>query len=108
MTDEGIARELGGRLKKLRLRRNLTQEELADRAMLSVSTVKAMESGKAKLASLIAVLRELGGLDELDSFLADPGISPMQLAKMQGKQRQRATGTQGRRKRREQPGDETW
>jgi len=28
----------------------------------------------------------------LDAFLAPPGISPLQLAKLQGKQRQRASG----------------
>lgn len=97
MTDEGITLEIGQRFKKLRLRKNLTQEELANRAMLSISTVKSLEAGKGKLQSMIAILRELGSLDNLDSFLPDPGISPMQLAKMKGVKRQRATGKLGKK-----------
>jgi hypothetical protein len=41
---------------------------------------------------MIAILRELDALDNLDAFLPDPGISPLQIAKMQGKKRQRASG----------------
>ena len=51
-----------------------------------------MEAGKAKLSSVVAVLRELNQLDALDHFIPEPGISPMQLARIKGKTRQRATG----------------
>ncbi|MGB3225582.1 MAG: helix-turn-helix transcriptional regulator [Desulforhopalus sp.] len=97
MTDDGITLAIGQRFKKLRLRKNLTQEELASRAMLSISTVKSLETGKGKLKSMIAILRELGSLDDLDSFLPDPGLSPMQIAKMNGVRRQRATGKLGKK-----------
>ena len=107
MTDEGIALAIGDRFKKLRLRKNLTQEELAGRAMLSVSTVKSLEAGKGKLKSMIAMLRELGSLDDLESFLPDPGISPMQLAKTKGVKRQRATGKLGGKKS-DKSGDQEW
>lgn len=107
MTDRGIALEIGQRFKKLRLRKNLSQEELANRAMLSISTIKSLEAGKGKLQSMIAVLRELGALDNLDSFLPDIGISPMQLAKMKGVKRQRATGKLGKKKN-DKSGDQEW
>jgi len=101
LTDKAIEAELGGRLRDLRLRRNLTQQALAEATTLSLNTIKALESGKGKLATVIAVLRELGALDDLDSFIPEPGISPLQLAKRQGKPRQRATGERGRQHREE-------
>lgn len=93
MTDKGIAAELGERLRSFRLRRNLTQLQLAEATALSLNTIKALETGKGKLATVIAVLRELGALEALDSFIPQPTISPLQLAKQRGKKRHRATGS---------------
>jgi len=92
LTDKAIEEELGARLKSLRLRKNLTQKELAELTVLSLNTIKALELGRGKLASLIAVLRELGALDQLGQFIPELTISPLQIAKMQGKVRQRASG----------------
>jgi transcriptional regulator with XRE-family HTH domain len=93
MTDTAIGEELGRRFRELRLRKNITREDLADRTQTSVSRIKSLEAGKGKLETMIAVLRELGALDNLEVFLPDPGISPLQLAKMRGKKRQRASGS---------------
>lgn len=93
MTDKAIEAEIGMRIKSLRLRRNLTQQQVAEAAAVSLNVIKALESGKGKLSSLISVLRELGALDELDRFIPDQVVSPVQLAKRQGKKRQRASGT---------------
>ncbi len=92
MTDKGIGAELGYRIRALRLRRNLTQQQVADRAALSLNAIKSIESGKGRLLTLIAVLRELSALDTFDNFIPEPSISPMQLARHQGKKRQRASG----------------
>ena len=92
MTDKGIGVEIGRRIRSLRLRRNLTQQQVADRAAFSLNSIKSLESGKSKLLTLVAVLRELDALDALDNFLPEPGISPMQLASRKGKFRQRASG----------------
>ena len=105
MTDKGVGTEIGNRIRSLRLRRNLTQQQVADAAALSLNAVKSVESGKAKLLTLISVLRELGALDELGSFIPEPGISPMQLARQQGKKRQRASGN---RLKRDFPENEQW
>ncbi|WP_193161273.1 helix-turn-helix domain-containing protein [Microbulbifer hainanensis] len=91
-SDQQILRTLGERLRGHRLRRDITQEQLAQRAGLSVSTIKGLESGRGRLDSLVAVLRELQQLDGLEAFLPEPGISPLQLAERQGKPRQRASG----------------
>lgn len=95
MTDKMIGAELGTRLKALRLRRNRTQQQVATAAAVSLNVIKALEAGKGKLASLIAVLRELEALDDLDLFIPTPEISPLQLAKQRGKKRKRASGTRG-------------
>jgi transcriptional regulator with XRE-family HTH domain len=105
LSDKGIEQELGHRIKALRLRKNITQQELANSATLSVNAIKSLESGRGKLSTLIAVLRELSALDQLDNFIPETVISPLQLAKMQGKLRERASGY--RRKKKSQ-GEEEW
>ncbi len=97
MSDEAIEKELGRRFQELRLRKNITQAELAKSTLLSLNSIKSLESGRAKLSTMIAVLRELNALDKLDSFIPDPGISPMQLAKLQGRKRKRASGKHGKK-----------
>lgn len=92
LSDKGIEEELGHRIKTLRLRKNITQKELAEVTTLSLNVIKSLESGRGKLSTLIAVLRELGVLEHLDNFIPEISISPMQLAKMQGKVRERASG----------------
>ena len=93
MTDKGVEAEIGHRIRSLRLRKNLTQQQVAQATALSLNTIKALESGKGKLSSIIAVLRELGMLDDLNSFIPEISVSPLQLAKRQGKKRQRASGS---------------
>lgn len=95
MTDKAIGLEIGSRLKALRLRKNLTQQQVADAATVSLNVIKALEGGKGKISSLIAVLRELGALDGLDQFISEPEVSPLQLAKQRGQKRQRASGSRG-------------
>jgi len=95
LTDKGVRAEIGSRIRSLRLRRNLTQQQVADAAALSLNAIKSLESGKGKLLTLIAVLRELGGLDGLESFIPEPAVSPLQLVRRQGKNRQRASGRRG-------------
>jgi len=92
LSDKVIEDALGARFKALRLRKNITQQALAESTTLSLNTIKALESGNGKLSTVIAVLRELGGLDHLDSFISAPSTGPLRLAGIQGKQRERASG----------------
>jgi transcriptional regulator with XRE-family HTH domain len=103
LTDSAIEAELGRRLKALRLRRNITQQALADATGLSVTAIKGIESGRGRLSTLIAVLRELAVLDQLEQFIPEVTVSPLQLARRKGKRRERASG--GRRK---QPESSEW
>lgn len=92
MSDKAIIQEIGRRVKRKRLEGNFTQQEIADLTGMSRSTVSDLERGNPfEILTLIQILRALNALDEIDSFLPDPGISPLQLAKMRGKERQRAS-----------------
>jgi transcriptional regulator with XRE-family HTH domain len=106
LSDRSIAQLLGRRLKALRLRKNRSQEELAAATTLSVSTIKALETGRGKLENFIAMLRELDSLDALDGFIPEPAASPLELAKRRAKERRRAAG--GRKKHSPPSGGESW
>ncbi len=83
LSDTQIEQEMGNRLKNHRLDLNLTQEEVASRSGLSRRTITAIENGEGStLGTLIAMLRALNALDTLESFLPDPGISPIAMTSM--------------------------
>ncbi|KZN13168.1 helix-turn-helix transcriptional regulator [Marinomonas sp. TW1] len=86
-----LAEEIGQRLKQARLNRDLTQSEVATLAGVARKTVLNAEKGKVQLEIFIALLMALELTEQLDLFLPRQQISPLQLAKLQGKQRQRAS-----------------
>jgi len=86
-----IAKILGKRLKQARLNADLSQEALALAVGLSKNTIVNVESGKTKLESMIAVMQGLDLLDQLSLFLPEQPLSPIQLAKIKGTERKRAS-----------------
>ncbi|AHF68996.1 helix-turn-helix domain-containing protein [Pseudomonas cichorii] len=90
MTDDAIAAVIGERIEAIRLKRNIHQDVVAHEAGISRETYRKIASGKGTLVNVIAVLRALGELDRLSSMIAEVRASPIQMAKMQGKQRMRA------------------
>ena len=86
VSDSAILKELGNRVRALRLRKDITQEELAQRVLFAVGTIKSLEAGKGKLSTLVAVMRELGVLEQLDQFIPPISISPLGMAKDRGRQ----------------------
>ena len=97
MTDKALLKEIGQRLRTLRLNRNLSQEQLADSAGISRITVGECErGGSVNMLTMVQILRALDQLENLDALLPAPGLSPLQLAKLKGKARQRASGSRGR------------
>ena len=91
---------LGERLRQSRLNCNLTQLDLAELAGVSRKTVLNAEKGKVQLSSLVAIMIALGLEDNFNSFLPEQPISPIQLAKLQGHRRQRASGTKTNKEKR--------
>jgi transcriptional regulator with XRE-family HTH domain len=93
LTDEVVLSELGARLGRTRLERNLSQRELADEAGVERKAVQRIEAGEpVKLTSFIRVLRALGLLDALDRLVPEPLPSPIELLRLHGKRRRRASG----------------
>ena len=93
-TDQTILKELGYRLARTRRERNITQQELADQAGVGKRSIERLESGAVavQLTSFIRVCRALDLLEQLDQFIPEPAISPIQLLKLHGKRRRRGSG----------------
>lgn len=95
LSDQRILETIGSRLRQARLNQDLTQAALATRAGLQRRTISKVENGDDfTMGTLLRVLRGLNQLQNLDAFLPDPGVSPIDLARNQGKPRQRASRNQ--------------
>ena len=85
-TDEELLRTIGGFLKKRRISANLTQHELAEATGISKNRISQIErDGKTSLASLVAISRKLGLLQQLISTYEMPGLTPIQKYEMEQK-----------------------
>lgn len=90
--------ELGRRLQRYRLQQNRTRDDIAADAGVSAITIARAEGGdNPTLETVVRILRALKRLDALDAFLPAPLVSPMDLAKLGGRERKRA-GTPRTRK----------
>lgn len=110
-TDLGILSEIGERLSRARLNRNLTQAELAEEAGVSKRTIERAEKGESvQLTSFIRILRALGLGDKIDLLVPEPRLSPMAQLEAKGKERQRASGerAKGSADRKKEGSTETW
>ena len=91
MSEKAVLEELGRRIQTQRLNGNLAQAEVASKAGVSRRALQNLEGGRGcTLSLLIRVLRAMGKLSQLEAFLPEPGLSPIQLAKLKGRERQRA------------------
>ena len=77
LTDIEICDKIGVKIKTVRLKQNMSQDELADKSGVSISTIKRMEDGEVKtLESLIRILRTLGKLDIFIPLVEEEQLSP--------------------------------
>lgn len=92
MNTEQALIEIGERVRRQRLNRNISQKELAEKAGMGLNSIARLEDGKGStLANLVRVLNAMDVLQGLEAFLPVPEISPIQLAKLQGKVRRKAS-----------------
>lgn len=89
-TDKAILMELGNRIRHKRIQKRFTQKDLAQRAGINVYTLQKMEQGHSyNLTTLIQVLRALNELDQLEQFLPQVEISPIDLLNSDEKTKKR-------------------
>lgn len=92
MTDPALVKEIGAGLKQMRLNKNISQADLAEKAGIDRTTISRLEGGSGgTLITLVQVLRALDRLDILNVFREEPSISPIQLLKIQEKSRKYAS-----------------
>lgn len=98
LTDHAVLQELGERLRRTRLERNLSQVELAVQAGVDRKAVQRVEAGEpVGGVTLVRLLRGLDLLDALDRLVPEPEPSPIELLRLHGKRRQRASGRRGKK-----------
>jgi transcriptional regulator with XRE-family HTH domain len=86
LSNSAIMEEVGKRLKDYRIRRKLTQQELAEQAGISVFSVAQIERGKVvTMTVFLSVLRILKLVENFELFIPEIGISPIELLKLKGK-----------------------
>ena len=109
LTDEAVLAELGQRLARIRLGRNLTQKDLSADARIGVATVQRLEAGEpVRFPSFVRVLRALGLLDALETLIPAPSPSPIELLELRGERRQRARQPRSRHSDRDEPRRWVW
>lgn len=102
-TDAEVLQALGARLKQYRLTALApsasSQQALAKRAGVGLSTIKAAEAGRpVSLANFAAILRALGLIEQLGLLVPQPEPSPMAVLEGAKPERQRASAPRLRRK----------
>ncbi len=96
LSDAEITSRISARLKELRLKQNISRQDLAVSSGVSMSSIVRMEDGEIKsFESLIRVLRTLGKIDVLLPLVEEEEISPNEYFQMvhtaKPKQRRRAS-----------------
>lgn len=77
LPDGEIRRRMGQRIRRLRLRQNITQTSLAEQTQVSLTTIKKIEKGDiSHFDSLMRVLRVLGELDVFAPLIEEEEMSP--------------------------------
>lgn len=97
-TEAAVLAELGRRLERHRLQRDMTQAETAEAAGIGRATLQRIERGESVQArTLVKLLRALGLLSALDTAIPEPLESPIAvLERQQRGVRRRASGSRGR------------
>lgn len=92
LSDKALLQNIGNFIQQTRIQQTRTQEDLANDAAISRSTLSLIERGdNISLLNLIKILRILDALYVLKNFQLPEEISPLQLAKGENKPRQRAS-----------------
>ena len=87
-----VLREVGARLKTLRLQQNRRVSDLAADSGVSPRTINRLEAGHSiGTENLVQVMRALGRLQAFEAFIPVPEVSPYDVERLRGKIRRRAS-----------------
>lgn len=101
-SDPAILETLGDFIRETRLNQGKTQQFVAESGGVSRSTLVQFENGKGgTLLSFIQILRSLEQFYLLEGFEVKTQLSPLQLAELAQKKRQRAQKTKSISQKRE-------
>lgn len=93
-TDEAVLRELGQRLERLRLARNISQEELGRLAGVSRASVIRVERGESvQMSTMVKLWRALDLLPEIDAAVPERIDSPIADVDRESRRRERRRAT---------------
>ncbi len=102
-TPHGLEAELGRRLARIRLGRNVTQKTLAREAGIGLRTLRRVEAGESStLDSFLRIAMALGLADDLLSAIPSHDIRPIERVDSRRSERKRA------RPARTEVADEPW
>ena len=92
MANSEIIMELGRRFKEYRLTYKLTQKEAADRAGVSLVTLRQFENGKAyniNMGNFLALLRVVDCLEQMANLLPEIPVSAYTMEQIMNKKPKR-------------------
>lgn len=97
LSDTQMGKRIGEKLKAIRLKRNITQQSLAEASSISLSSVKKVENGEiGSFDTLLRILRTLGMLESISQLFEEEHLSPSEYYEMVNKAkkqtRKRAVG----------------
>ena len=97
LSDALLSKRIGEKLKAIRLKRNITQQSLAEASSISLSSVKKVENGEiGSFDTLLRILRTLGMLESISTLFEEEQLSPSEYYEMvnnaKQKTRKRAGG----------------
>lgn len=96
-TPAQVEQELGRRLARLRLSRNVTQAALAREAGIGVRTLRRLEAGeRSTLDTFLRVAAALGLTEAIVAALPRGDVSPIERVSGKGRERKRARPAAGR------------
>lgn len=83
LSDVEITKRISARLKELRLKQNISRQDLAVSSGVSVSSIARMEDGEIKsFNSLLRLLRTLGKIEVFLPLVEEEEISPNEYFKL--------------------------
>lgn len=97
LSDTQLSKRIGEKLKAIRLKRNITQQSLAEASSISLSSVKKVENGEiGSFDTLLRILRTLGMLESISQLFEEEHLSPSEyyeiVNKAKKQTRKRAVG----------------